>query len=186
MTLLNKETTQLTDKRFTCRVSGKSATMRKSSCQKKNFTRDRTWFFIVGSAPWARSNVQSWVRPFWAASCSGVKAQRSVAFTDALLLMSKAAISTCPYDDALCRGIRPPLSCALTSAPCSIKYSATCNECLSVKTSILHYSNTQAHTHGLDVVFIERWWLASCNKNRNKQRSYLITNLREMGLYQCV
>jgi len=35
MTLLNKETTQLTDKRFTCRVSGKSATMRKSSCQKK-------------------------------------------------------------------------------------------------------------------------------------------------------
>ena len=54
-----------------------------------------SWFFMVGSAPWARSRAHNWVRPFCAASCSGVKAHLSVAFTQVLNLMSRAAMSTC-------------------------------------------------------------------------------------------
>ena len=40
-----------------------------------------SWFFMCGSAPWASSSAHSCVRPFCAASCSGVKPQRSVALT---------------------------------------------------------------------------------------------------------
>lgn len=41
------------------------------------------------------NNAHNWVRPFCAASCSGVNIQRSVAFTSALYLIKSAAISTC-------------------------------------------------------------------------------------------
>lgn len=54
-----------------------------------------SWFLRVGSAPWANNKAQSCVRPFWAASCKGVKAHLSVALTHALYLISKAATSTC-------------------------------------------------------------------------------------------
>lgn len=50
---------------------------------------------MVGSAPWASSRAQSWVRPFWAASWSGVNAHLSVALTQVLYLISRAAMSTC-------------------------------------------------------------------------------------------
>lgn len=79
----------------------------------KNYLRAKlqTWFFMVGSAPCASSSVHNCVRPFCAASCKGVNAHRSVAFTHAPCFISSAAISTWPYDDALCNGIKPPLSC---------------------------------------------------------------------------
>ncbi len=54
-----------------------------------------SWFFMVGSAPWASSRAQSCVRPFCAASWRGVKAHLSVAFTQVLNLISRAAMSTC-------------------------------------------------------------------------------------------
>lgn len=54
-----------------------------------------SWFLRVGSAPWANNKAQSCVRPFWAASCKGVKAHLSVALTHALYFISKAATSTC-------------------------------------------------------------------------------------------
>jgi len=54
-----------------------------------------SWFFRVGSAPCASNKAQSCVLPFWAASCRGVKAHLSVAFTHALYFISKAATSTC-------------------------------------------------------------------------------------------
>ena len=43
-----------------------------------------SWFFRVGSAPWASNRAQSWVRPFCAASCNGVKPHLSVALTTVL------------------------------------------------------------------------------------------------------
>lgn len=54
-----------------------------------------SWFLMVGSAPWASSRAHSWVRPFCAASCSGVNAHLSVALTQVLCLISRAAMSTC-------------------------------------------------------------------------------------------
>lgn len=59
-----------------------------------------SWFFIVGSAPWANNRAQSCVRPFWAASWRGVNAHLSVALTHVLYLISRAAMSTCCTEEA--------------------------------------------------------------------------------------
>ena len=60
-----------------------------------------SWFFRVGSAPWAKRSAHSWVLPFWAASCNGVKPHLSVALTIVEYLMRRAAMSRWPYELAL-------------------------------------------------------------------------------------
>ena len=56
---------------------------------------DVRFFFKEETSRKLTSRAHSWVLPFWAASCSGVKSQRSVAFTSVLCFIRRDAISTC-------------------------------------------------------------------------------------------
>ena len=48
-----------------------------------------SWFFNVGSAPWASNNEHNCVLPFWAASCRGVKPHLSVAVNGKMFVYRK-------------------------------------------------------------------------------------------------